>query len=570
MIKTRRIISILLSAVMLTGLTTITSFAAALPTTFGWSIENAGYITINVPDFDGNEVEYLLDLYKDGNRISDDFGVFFEEGGEYESDIFADTISELGNGTYTYKIGFERDFDTDVLINSTGFSSEYVVTSFSHSVDVEPAANTDTNTGNNASNTPDDTTGNTSVPEDNTQAEDKKEEASFPTAVITGQVTYANKYPKESVYDPINYGETKPLAYASINLYKKNGLGNTRPFAKTSTDLNGNFELAYNQGNYDLIVFYGSSNMTVNINAESERIDLGTIKFEPYAYISSPNSPALILPYDTNVIEITDDNLNDYFEAVKVIGEFETDSSKLDTVKSYENNVYCGITLPKDTLFVDLYDMETGNASFDEENELWLIAPNNARQFISMSEGPSKQISGIYDEKNNVLYHSTMTSSDSSGYVFSHLRKNGIVSITKYDTISYGMPTTYKITRMTARFKKLPYVTVSYNDELIEFDQKPVIEDGRTLVPLRAIFEKIGAVIDWNGDTQTVTATKDDTTISLTINNTTATKNGQPIELDVPAKIIGGRTLVPVRFVADCFGVNVDWNGDIRKVILTK
>lgn len=112
--------------------------------------------------------------------------------------------------------------------------------------------------------------------------------------------------------------------------------------------------------------------------------------------------------------------------------------------------------------------------------------------------------------------------------------------------------------------------TVFYNSEKIKFDQIPVIEEGRTLVPLRAIFEKIGADVGWNGDTQTVIATKDDITVSLTINNTTATKNSEAITLDVPAKIINGRTLVPVRFVSDCFGVNVDWDGTMQKVILTK
>ena len=111
--------------------------------------------------------------------------------------------------------------------------------------------------------------------------------------------------------------------------------------------------------------------------------------------------------------------------------------------------------------------------------------------------------------------------------------------------------------------------TVFYNGEKIKFDQIPVIDNGRTLVPLRAIFEKLGAEVDWNGDTQTVTATKGDTSVSLTINNTTAAKNGEAVTLDVPAKIIGGRTLVPVRFVSDCFGVDVKWDGTMKRVDLT-
>ena len=112
-------------------------------------------------------------------------------------------------------------------------------------------------------------------------------------------------------------------------------------------------------------------------------------------------------------------------------------------------------------------------------------------------------------------------------------------------------------------------IKVFYNGEKMSFDQPPVMDNNRTLVPLRAIFEKIGAEVDWNSETQTVTAKKDDTTIELTINNTNAKKNGSVIELDVPAKIINNRTLVPVRFVSDCFGVGVEWDGENRQVILT-
>ena len=117
-------------------------------------------------------------------------------------------------------------------------------------------------------------------------------------------------------------------------------------------------------------------------------------------------------------------------------------------------------------------------------------------------------------------------------------------------------------------FKENP-IRVLYNDEEIKFDQNPIIENGRTLVPLRAIFEKLGADVEWDEDTQTVIATKNDTKISLTIDNTAASKNGESITLDVPAKVVNGRTLVPVRFVADCFGVDVGWDGTMQRVSLT-
>ena len=125
--KTSKIISIILAVAMLMGLMTSVSFASqTLPTTFGWSTDNVGYIIINVPAFDGDEVEYYLDLYKDGNKVNHDFGVFFDASGTREADVFVDKINELGNGTYKYKIGLSRDVDTDELVNPTAFSSEYV------------------------------------------------------------------------------------------------------------------------------------------------------------------------------------------------------------------------------------------------------------------------------------------------------------------------------------------------------------------------------------------------------------------------------------------------------------
>ena len=120
-----------------------------------------------------------------------------------------------------------------------------------------------------------------------------------------------------------------------------------------------------------------------------------------------------------------------------------------------------------------------------------------------------------------------------------------------------------------ASLKKAAAVTVFYNGNKIAFDQVPQIVDGRTLVPLRAIFETLGAGVNWDPATSTVTAAKDGVSVSLTVNSTKATKNGESVELDVPAQIVNGRTLVPVRFVSDCFDVNVEWDETMKKVSLT-
>lgn len=119
------------------------------------------------------------------------------------------------------------------------------------------------------------------------------------------------------------------------------------------------------------------------------------------------------------------------------------------------------------------------------------------------------------------------------------------------------------------KLKKPAIITVHYNGDKIDFDQIPVAENGRTLVPLRAIFEKIGAEVHWDGTTNTITATKGATEVKLTLYSDIAYKNGEEIKLDVPAKAINGRTLVPVRFIADCFDVDTKWVQEDWKVVLT-
>jgi len=109
-------------------------------------------------------------------------------------------------------------------------------------------------------------------------------------------------------------------------------------------------------------------------------------------------------------------------------------------------------------------------------------------------------------------------------------------------------------------------ISVLLDGSPLTFDVPPQTMDGRTLVPLRAIFEALGAEVNWNEATRTVTGTKGDTTVILTIGSTTATVNGRAVTIDVPGTVVNGRTLVPLRFVAESFGVEVNWDGSTRTV----
>ncbi|WP_408626315.1 copper amine oxidase N-terminal domain-containing protein [Anaerosolibacter carboniphilus] len=92
--------------------------------------------------------------------------------------------------------------------------------------------------------------------------------------------------------------------------------------------------------------------------------------------------------------------------------------------------------------------------------------------------------------------------------------------------------------------------------------------NNRTLVPLRAIFEALGAEIKWDGATETVTGIKGETIVELKIGSNVAKLNGKDLNLDVPATIVNKRTLVPARFIAECLGAKVDWESSSRTVII--
>ena len=112
-------------------------------------------------------------------------------------------------------------------------------------------------------------------------------------------------------------------------------------------------------------------------------------------------------------------------------------------------------------------------------------------------------------------------------------------------------------------------IKVNINGNIQNYDVMPVIENGRTLVPMRAIFEALGATVQWDDTTKTVTGTKGETKVSLQIGNTSAKVNQTEVTLDVPAKIISDRTMVPVRFISESLGCEVNWD-DLTKTVIIK
>lgn len=113
-------------------------------------------------------------------------------------------------------------------------------------------------------------------------------------------------------------------------------------------------------------------------------------------------------------------------------------------------------------------------------------------------------------------------------------------------------------------------ITVRLNGKTLTFDVQPQIINGRTMVPMRTIFEELGATVEWEQETQTITSVKDDTTIKLTIGVPSISINQYvPRELDTAPCIVNGRALVPVRAISEAFHMNVDWDGATKTVLIT-
>lgn len=95
------------------------------------------------------------------------------------------------------------------------------------------------------------------------------------------------------------------------------------------------------------------------------------------------------------------------------------------------------------------------------------------------------------------------------------------------------------------------------------------IVNGRTLVPLRVIFEELDAEVKWDAKTQTVHATRGKTNMSLKIGSTQTTLNGKTVRIDTPAMIKQGRTYVPLRFVSESLGAEVKWDSVQNKALIS-
>lgn len=113
-------------------------------------------------------------------------------------------------------------------------------------------------------------------------------------------------------------------------------------------------------------------------------------------------------------------------------------------------------------------------------------------------------------------------------------------------------------------------INIYVDNEKVFLDVEPFIENGRTLIPLRGVFEKLGAKVDWNKNLQEVVIKDDNNEIEMLLGKGKVMVNGIIKDIDVPTRMINSRTFAPLRFIVENLGHDVSWNENTNSVYITK
>ena len=112
-------------------------------------------------------------------------------------------------------------------------------------------------------------------------------------------------------------------------------------------------------------------------------------------------------------------------------------------------------------------------------------------------------------------------------------------------------------------------ITIQLDGQNLSLPVPPIVDSGYTLVPLRVIAENMGATVDYNGATKGIAIQKEQNIIKLQVGSKNATINGVSTTLQMPARVVNGNTLVPLRFVSESLGAQVDWIESRQLVVIT-
>lgn len=178
----------------------------------------------------------------------------------------------------------------------------------------------------------------------------------------------------------------------------------------------------------------------------------------------------------------------------------------------------------------------------------WLNRSNRIAKFYAMN--PDGSIEWVHDTGRYARF--SRVALDSEGTLYTFLAK--INENRMFQTVLYSLGT--------------KYIDIVIDGEVLETDTHAKLINNRTMVPMRAIFEALGAEVKWDPTTRTVTGISNDRIVQVEIDKKEAIVNGTKVSSDIAPFISNNRTYVPVRLIAESFGADVRWDGDYKVVYI--
>ena len=263
-----------------------------------------------------------------------------------------------------------------------------------------------------------------------------------------------------------------------------------------------------------------------------------------YGYTVTPNAAAEV-GWGRVEVSPTEANETDYFLNVMTVSDADTTAPDLESTLIEGDNYAGAVISNRVAVFAKDKDRISGSLSFD------VPGSGDYKMFVAgLTAGTWTVSTGedvIVTEEGGVAYFTAPA---------------GTVTLTYKDT---------NATReeVNLELQNVETIGIKVGGMFIYSDVPAFMENDRTLVPMRAIFEALDAEVEWDESTATATATKDGRVVTITEGSNIAYIDGVPQELDVTATIYNDRFAVPVRFVSEAFNAKVEWDPFAESVLIT-
>ena len=544
----KKFISIILTVFMLAQLFTFCAFAKDTITNIHWSEDVKGAIAYD--GISGKTATYKISVYKDNEFVdvilSEYEYEYAETEGECEDDIVW-AMKKYGNGSYTVKIGVIKgdvndydDYETYEnvpVITESEMSAPYIYTGS----DAEPSAPVQ---DDNADTAP----AQSSAPQEPAQ----------PSEEISAGI--GKKDRNNLKFDENDLLEaSKACQNAMSYCYKIGIMPNVYEDAGKVVTAEDFAKIFAKFSDRDAFIPTDSSSRQI----------VGPMTFEEIAspFITELGMRSLGLSSTEEFMFAVKSNL---LSASDIL-DFNNYMTYAQLSQIVYNAYNCNTTRKN---FNGILEQRHAERVFEKGYEKYRtnkIEINGDTVTISGTKYSADALAKLQDVENLSFKIGDNDIKNNNGKPMEILVKDGVIEIAvpasvESDSIGKLLTPVVKISLTIGN------TTATLNGENVECDAAPIIRNGRTMLPIRFIAEALGADVSWTEQTKTVSVKKFNFSISLFVGGFSAevTKNGrvEKVELDSPSFIENGRTYLPVRFVSENLGAKVDWNGDTQTVTI--